>query len=73
MNLQPNETFFQAHMYWSASGPADDAVSLNGNPVLAERTFTINNNFGLYNTHYANVTNLVAAIGNGVYTFSDYL
>ncbi|MGB0304931.1 MAG: hypothetical protein ACPGAI_07325, partial [Flavobacteriaceae bacterium] len=73
LNLQPNETFFQAHMYWSASGPADDAVSLNGNPVLAERTFTINNNFGLYNTHYANVTNLVAAIGNGVYTFSDYL
>ncbi|MBL6607448.1 MAG: hypothetical protein ISP52_04920, partial [Flavobacteriaceae bacterium] len=73
LNLQPNETFFQAHMYWSASGPADDTVSLNGNTVIAQRTYSINNNFGLYNTHYADVTNLVGAIGNGVYTFSDYL
>ena len=72
LNLQPNETFFSAHMYWSASGAPDDVVSLNGNTVIAQRTYTINNNFGEYNTHYANVTNLVSAIGNGVYTFSDY-
>ncbi|MDG1961585.1 MAG: hypothetical protein P8I32_00950, partial [Flavobacteriaceae bacterium] len=73
LNLGPTQTFFQAHMYWSASGPADDTVTLNGSTVTASRTFTLNNSFGLFNSHYADVTNIVAANGNGTYTFADYL
>ena len=73
LNLGPTQTFFQAHMYWSAAGPADDTVSLNGSSVTASRTFTLNNSFGLFNSHYADVTSIVAANGNGTFTFSDYL
>ncbi|MEJ6664015.1 MAG: hypothetical protein QNL31_06950, partial [Flavobacteriaceae bacterium] len=73
LNLGPTQTFFQAHMYWSAAGPADDTVSLNGSSVTASRTFTLNNSFGLFNAHYADVTSIVAANGNGTFTFSDYL
>ena len=73
LSLTSGQTFESAHLYWGSVGTGDFDVALNGTAITAQRTFTYNNPFtGLpYFAAYADVTNLVAATGNGSYTFSE--
>ena len=59
-------------MYWSGPGSGDFEVELNGIPIEATRTFGLVANSGLnYFAAYVDVTSIVAAGGNGTYTFSE--
>jgi hypothetical protein len=71
--LTSGQTFVSAHLYWGSVGTGDFDVALNGTAISAERTFnyTFAGNGLPYFAAYAEVTNLIAATGNGTYTFSD--
>ena len=73
--LQPNQTLVAAYLYWAGSGSGDFEVSLNGNSLTAERDFSYSFISGTtiydYFAAFADVTSIVATIGNGTYTLSD--
>ncbi len=72
--LESDQTLVAALLYWAGSGTGDYEVTLNGTPISAEREFLFqldNNHF--YFGGYADVTNLVAATGNGSYTLTDLI
>ncbi|AFL80355.1 hypothetical protein Aeqsu_0852 [Aequorivita sublithincola DSM 14238] len=71
LNLNAGQTFVSAHLYWGSVGPGDFDVAINGTAVSAERVFGYNFDGRPYFSAYADVTNLVAAAGNGTYTFSE--
>lgn len=68
-------TVRNAYLYWGASGNTPDgSVSLNGITVTASRTFTRNFNNGTSFNFYggfADVTSIVAPLGNSTYTFGN--
>ncbi|MBX2829499.1 MAG: hypothetical protein KTR22_15145, partial [Flavobacteriaceae bacterium] len=71
-NLGPGEAFVSAHLYWSGSGTGDFNVELNGQEVVAERTFSLTAGTGLeYFAAYAEVSNIVGSTGPGTYTLSE--
>jgi len=71
--LEPQQEIVAAYLYWAGSGPGDFEVSLNGNTVTAERTFSYNLNEDLaYFGAMTDVTNIVTSIGNGLYTLSEF-
>ncbi len=70
-NLQPTQTLVAALLYWSGSGTGDFNVKLNGNNIVAERTFAGNFTGLNYFSAYADVTAIVFNQGNGTYTLSD--
>lgn len=62
LNLNPNQTVIAAYLYWSSTelvvqDSIDLDVTLNGTPIIAQRTFT--NNVGFVLSAFADVTNLV--------------
>ncbi len=73
--LAAGQTVVSAHLYWAGSGTGDFDVTLNGASVSASRMFSTVFDPGGQNLDffaaYANVTDLVSFVGNGVYTFSD--
>ena len=74
--LQTNQQVIAAYLYWAGSGNKDLEVSLNGNPVIAEREFSFSYLSGtgeeyIYFSAYADVTSLVNNIGSSVYTLSE--
>ncbi|MDB4591067.1 hypothetical protein OAH77_05140, partial [Flavobacteriaceae bacterium] len=76
LTLTGNQDLVAARLYWSGSGgdllfPADNNVTLNGTDVSAERTFTENSVGLTFFGAYADVTDIVAANGNGTYTLSN--
>ena len=76
LTLTANQDLVAARLYWSGSGgdllfPADNNVTLNGTDVSAERTFTENSVGLTFFGAYADVTDIVAANGNGAYTLSN--
>ena len=77
LTLTGNQDLVAARLYWSGSGgninfPGDYQVTLNGTDVIAQRTFT-ETSIGLtFFGAYADVTNIVAANGNGTYTLSNF-
>lgn len=71
LNLQASDEIEKAYLYWAGSGTGDFEVKLNGVVVNSERNFPIFRNNLNYFSAYADITNLVQATGNGVYTFSD--
>ena len=71
LNLTSGQTFVSAHLYWGSVGTGDFDVELNGIPVTAQRTFAHTFNGNPYFAAYTEVTNIVAAAGNGSYTFSE--
>ena len=76
LTLTANQDLVAARLYWSGSGgdllfPADNNVTLNGTDVSAERTFTENSVGLTFFGAYADVTDIVAANGNGTYTLSN--
>jgi gliding motility-associated-like protein len=71
LNLNAGQTFVSAHLYWGSVGTGDFNVAINGTAITAERVFSYNFNNQPYFSAYTDITNLVAATGNGNYTFSD--
>ncbi len=71
LTLNPGQTLVSAMLYWSGSSAGDFEVKLNGTEVNAERTFSVMNNGLPLFAAYADVTSIVEAQGNGIYTFSD--
>lgn len=69
--LQPGQTIIAAYLYWAGVGEGDFEVSLNGNPIVADRTFGIAVNTLTYFSAFADITTLVSGIGNGTYTLSE--
>ncbi|MEY8869092.1 gliding motility-associated C-terminal domain-containing protein [Meridianimaribacter flavus] len=72
LSLNANQTIVAAYLYWAGSDTGDFNVSLNNNPVTAERTFSdaLDAN-RLFFAAFADVTTLVQSIGSGEYTLSD--
>lgn len=70
--LQPGQTFISAHLYWAGSGNGDFEVKLNGQDIIAQRTFSLIAGTGLpYFSAYADVTDIVGNTGAGTYTLSE--
>lgn len=71
LNLQAGDQIEKAFLYWAGSGTGDFEVKINGVTVNSERNFPIFRNNLNYFSAYSDVTFLVQATGNGLYTFSD--
>jgi gliding motility-associated-like protein len=69
--LQPGQTLIAAYLYWAGVGEGDFEVSLNGNPIVAERTFNTNLSQQVFFSAFADVTAIVNASGNDTYTLSE--
>lgn len=71
--MNSGDVIESAYLYWAGSGTGDFNVLLNGNPIVAERTFALTwPNMGKpFFSAFANVTTLVQATGSGTYTLSD--
>ena len=77
LNLSSANTLLKAYLYWAGSGTGDFSVKLNGTIIDATRTFPViaNNTDGIsrpFFSAFADVTNVVQATSNGVYTLSDF-
>ncbi len=72
LSLNANQTIVAAYLYWAGSDTGDFNVSLNNNPVTAERTFSdaLDAN-RVFFAAFADVTTLVQSIGSDEYTLSD--
>ena len=71
LTLQPNDEIEKAFIYWAGSGTGDFQIKLNGQEVNSEREFPIFRNNLDYFSAYADVTSIVQATGNGIYTVSE--
>jgi gliding motility-associated-like protein len=72
LNLNPGDEVEAAYLYWAGSGTGDFDVALNGQPIAAERTFSIFNSAGLpCFSAFTNITEFIQDTGNVTYTFSD--
>lgn len=71
--MNPGDVVENAYLYWAGSGTGDFNVNLNGNPIVAERTFalTLASSGKPFFSAFADVTSLVSATGSGTYTLSD--
>lgn len=70
--LQPGQNVVAAYLYWAGSGAGDFQVTLNGNQITAERTFSDSlTDVLVYFAAYADVTDIVSTTGNGNYTLAD--
>ncbi|HRN99005.1 MAG TPA: gliding motility-associated C-terminal domain-containing protein, partial [Flavobacterium sp.] len=68
LSLNPDDTIVAAYLYWAGSGTGDFDVTLNGETILATRTFAFQRTtFNLtldYFSAFADVTQLVQSQGN---------
>lgn len=77
LQLSSNDVIEKAFLYWAGSGSGDLTVKLNGQEILAERTFPINVVLSTdevprsFFAAFADVTPLVQQAGPGNYTLSD--
>lgn len=73
LTLATNQTIIAAYLYWAGSDAGDFDISLNGNPITAERTFTdALDQDRVFFAAFADITDLVIAEGNTTYTVSDF-
>ncbi|MET3732022.1 T9SS type B sorting domain-containing protein [Moheibacter stercoris] len=75
LTLTPNQTLEKAYLYWAGSGGAhnfDFNIRLNNIPITPTRTFTTDIASRDVTSAFADITNIIAANGNGVYTVSDF-
>ncbi|WP_425075198.1 gliding motility-associated C-terminal domain-containing protein [Psychroserpens sp. S379A] len=74
LNLDTNQNIVAAYLYWAGSGSGDYDIEVNGISVSAERTFTTPPlGFGFfYFGAFADITNIVQAEGNTIYTISEF-
>lgn len=73
LTLNSQDVVQSAYLYWAGSGTGVFEVKLNGQEIIADRTFLITppaatNNFF---SAFADITTLVQNFGNGLYTLSD--
>jgi gliding motility-associated-like protein len=75
LNLSPSDNIIRAYLYWAGSGDGDFNVNLNGNSIVADRTFTHSRFFSpntfTYFSAFKDITSFVQNTGNGTYTLSD--
>ncbi len=73
LTLNPTDVVEKAFLYWAGSGEGDFDVELNGQPITAERTFSlIQSQSGLpFFSAFKDITDQVLATGNGDYTLSE--
>ncbi|NNE31720.1 MAG: gliding motility-associated C-terminal domain-containing protein [Winogradskyella sp.] len=72
LNLNPTQNVIAAYLYWAGSGSGDLNVTLNGIPVMAERSFddALDSN-RVFFAAFADVTDIVAASESSTYTLAD--
>ena len=72
LNLSTSQTIEAAYLYWAGSGPGDFNVTLNTSEITPSRTFayTLDSTRQFF-AAFADVTTLVQAEGNGLYTLSN--
>ncbi len=68
--LQSGQTLVAAYLYWAGVGDGDFEVALNGTPITSERNFSTLLGTLAYFAAFADVTDIIAASGNGTYTLS---
>lgn len=72
LQLSNNQIIEKAYLYWAGSGNEDQNVSLNGQNIASQRSFTWTSASGLnYFSSFADVTNQISVAGNGTYTLSN--
>lgn len=73
LTLNPSDVIENAYLYWAGSGTGDFNVKLNGQNVVAERTFALNqpSSGKPFFSAFTDVTSQVIATGNGNYTLSE--
>lgn len=75
LNLSPSDNIIRAYLYWAGSGDGDFNVNLNGNSIVADRTFTHSRFFSpntfTYFSAFKDITSFVQTTGNGTYTLSE--
>lgn len=73
LTLNSNDNIIAAYLYWAGSGTGDFNVKLNGQNVVAQRTFShAQPSTGKpFFSAFTDVTTQVQAIGNGLYTVSE--
>lgn len=75
LTLTANQTLEKAYLYWAGSGGSsnfDFNIRFNNIPITPTRTFTTDIASRSVTSAFADVTNIIAANGNGVYTVSDF-
>lgn len=75
LNL-PNDVIIEAaYLYWAGSGPGDTMISLNGLPIEAIDTYTVDYTQATetltYFSCYADITEMIISEGNISYELSD--
>lgn len=75
LNLNPEDVIEKAYLYWAGCGTGDFDVKLNGQSIVADRTFSIqriaSNLVFDYFGAFKDVTTQVQATRNGTYTISE--
>ncbi len=73
LDLNPQDVVQSAYLYWAGSGTGVFEVKLNGQEIIAERSFFVNPPIATnaFFSAFADVTTLVQNYGNGLYTLSD--
>lgn len=73
LNLNSEDIVQSAYLYWAGSGTGVFEVKLNGQEIVAERSFFVGPPAAtnVFFSAFADVTTLVQNYGNGVYTLSD--
>lgn len=75
LSLLNTDIVESAYLYWAGSGTGDFNVTLNSTAITAERTFAFQRTAGSltldYFSAFKNITALVRATGNGIYTLSQ--
>ncbi|GLB49941.1 T9SS type B sorting domain-containing protein [Neptunitalea lumnitzerae] len=69
--LNPGDSVHAAYLYWAGSGSGDFSVTLNGQAITAQRTFTVNYFTRTFFSAFADVTTQVQNTGTGTYLLSD--
>ncbi|MDO6598068.1 gliding motility-associated C-terminal domain-containing protein [Oceanihabitans sp. 2_MG-2023] len=76
LNIPNSASILAAYLYWAGSGTGDQEVTLNNNTIIADEIYTVNyqdptNGTLTYFSCFTNITDIVSALGNTNYTFSD--
>jgi len=72
LTLADNQTIQAAYLYWAGSGLGDFEITLNGNSISAERTFSdALDDTRIFFAAFTDITDLVIQKGNGDYTVED--
>ncbi|RNC85151.1 MAG: gliding motility-associated C-terminal domain-containing protein [Winogradskyella sp.] len=73
LTLDPSQNIIAAFLYWAGSGDGDFNITLNGNDIVAERTFSDELDGGrVFFAAFADVTDIILEDENATYTVADF-